>query len=533
MVRRMLTDRWVDGPVGPLLGRAAILVVGTALLAYQFPPDVVIGPALVLTVVAALGAVPLTGSNVRLLQALAEAAVLGLVIGSIGDIGTVYTPLLLVPAFAAGRAAGVGAGAGAGCLGGVAWLLAVVTVSEPAGILPQLEGLAQWSAVAAVTGGIGGWIRRLTLANRSYSDTAYADAFRLLTELQEVARNLSLGLDPATLAAALLDDVATVHPTGRHTLAVRSSEGQMTWLAGAGEAGKPEEEELAAALARAAAVSGERESTPAGDDGHREAFPVRMGQEVVAVLTVRSRTSGGDRLELVQQLVADAGPRLACALLFDEVRQLATVDERHRLAREIHDGIAQELASIGYLLDDVAERVPPEAAGEVRELRRHVQRVTGELRLSIFDLRMGVDATTGLGTALAEHVQRVGSAGDLVVHTVLDEHGDRLPTAVEVELLRIAQEAVTNVRKHARAAHLWVSCSVDGTRARIRVEDDGVGLQPATPASMGLRGMRERAERVDADLEIGPRTGGGTVVEVRLGEWPTHHRQETAAGSTA
>ncbi len=92
---------------------------------------------------------------------------------------------------------------------------------------------------------------------------------------------------------------------------------------------------------------------------------------------------------------------------------------------------------------------------------------------------------------------------------------------------------MTNVRKHARAAHLWLSCSVDGTRARIRVEDDGVGLQPATPASMGLRGMRERAERVGAALEIGPRTGGGTVVEVRLGEWPTHRRQETAAGSTA
>ena len=78
---------------------------------------------------------------------------------------------------------------------------------------------------------------------------------------------------------------------------------------------------------------------------------------------------------------------------------------------------------------------------------------------------------------------------------------------------------MTNVRRHAHASNMWVECTVDAPRAWLRVADDGVGLQPARPQSMGIRGMRERARRIGGELRVGERPGGGTEVEVSIGDW--------------
>ncbi|MGJ7441413.1 sensor histidine kinase [Aquipuribacter sp. MA13-6] len=518
----MKGQQLVDGPLLPLVLRA-VLLVATVLVAFvtldlnRADPTVVLGPALTLLVVIALGALPLPGPNARLLQSFAEISALGFVIGSIGTLGPSFVPLMLIPAFAAGQRGGLALGAGAATVGGASWVLAVLSAPPSGnGAFPLGDPLL-WTFVLVATGLIGGWVRRLTLQTQGAGDGAYADAFRLLSELQELARDLSLGLDPVTLGNALLEEVAQLHPDGRRTLAVSTTEGRLAPLVASGPTAADDATDVDETTLRAW-QSGRRESD-SHDGLQREAFPVRMGTRVVAVLTVRSTGLTRPDVATVERAVSDAGPRLAAALTFDEVRRLATVDERLRLAREIHDGIAQELASVGYLLDDLAERVPGDAAREVEDVRDHVRRVTGELRLSIFDLRSGVDDEIGLGTALSEHVQRIGQQSDLVVHTVLDEHGPRLPVGVEVELLRVAQEAVTNVRKHAQANNLWVECTVDAPRAWLRIADDGVGLQPAGPQSMGMRGMQERARRIGGDLLVLARPGGGTVVEISIGDW--------------
>ena len=162
--------------------------------------------------------------------------------------------------------------------------------------------------------------------------------------------------------------------------------------------------------------------------------------------------------------------RLETALLFSEVRSLATAEERRRLAREIHDGIAQELASLGYVVDDLAARARylPDLEADLKTLRGELTRVISELRLSIFDLRSEVQSTVGLGTALSDYVRQVGASSNLTVHLVLDESPMRLPIDAETELLRIAQEAVTNARKHANAENLWVTCRVDPPSAYLR-----------------------------------------------------------------
>jgi signal transduction histidine kinase len=241
-----------------------------------------------------------------------------------------------------------------------------------------------------------------------------------------------------------------------------------------------------------------------------------MGARVVAVVVLTGTAPIPDAaLERCSAVVAQAGPRLASALLFDDVRRLATVDERMRLAREIHDGIAQDVASVAYLLDDIARDADPATSARLVSLREHLGGLVGDLRLSIFDLRAGVDESVGLARTLGDYVQRVGSQAGLVVHVSMDESPHRLPVAAEVELLRIVQEAVTNVRKHARAKNLWLTVEVDPPRARITVTDDGRGLQAKRLDSMGIQGMHERADRIGAALTVRNRGDeSGTVVEV-------------------
>jgi signal transduction histidine kinase len=143
--------------------------------------------------------------------------------------------------------------------------------------------------------------------------------------------------------------------------------------------------------------------------------------------------------------------------------------------------------------------------------------VITELRLSLFELRSDVDRHGGLGTAIADYARTVGAAGGMRVHLSLDEAGARLPAAVEGELLRIAQEAVTNARKHSRADNLWVTCEVDPPFARVEVSDDGEGMPPRTrDGSYGMSIMSERASRVRATLDIAAREPHGTTVSVVL-----------------
>jgi signal transduction histidine kinase len=103
----------------------------------------------------------------------------------------------------------------------------------------------------------------------------------------------------------------------------------------------------------------------------------------------------------------------------------------------------------------------------------------------------------------------------------LAETPNRLPAETEAELLRIAQEAITNARKHAEAENLWVSLTVDPPSALLRVEDDGRGLGKARTDSYGIQIMKERARRLRTTVDVLAREPRGTTVEIRLGDDPT------------
>lgn len=222
-----------------------------------------------------------------------------------------------------------------------------------------------------------------------------------------------------------------------------------------------------------------------------------------------------DESRAVVQGVADEfALRLDTAVLFDEVRRLATAEERKRIAREMHDGVAQELVALGYIVDEIASvSDEDETVGLADNLREEISRIVAEIRFSILDLRHHV-ADHRLSGALADYVHQVTQDMDLRVNLVLDESGPALPPRTESELLRVAQEAIGNVRKHARADNLWVTLVSDGTTLLLEVEDDGVGNARPKDRHWGLQSMQERAAGIEASLEVTSREGGGTVVRL-------------------
>jgi signal transduction histidine kinase len=506
----------LDSQYWPLVARGFLLALCAILTTVRLgssglAKSQAVAPALLLLLVAALGTLPLPASVPSWLQPMAETLAAALVVGALPGRADYFLPYLLIPLTTAGLNAGLATGFLAAGTTTVVILLARLVASEPDG--GRRLDLAPWYALFFAVALVSAWMRRVIRSSQAPSpDPAYADAHRLLSELHVVARQLSLGLDPQTLAAALVDELQGLVEGFQATVLIRSPGGRFVPLVG--DVPTPAAESavtdawLAADLVRRSRAG----QTVA-------ALPVLMGERVVAVVVLHGDGAlDDDRIATCRSAIALAGPRLASALLFDDVRRLATVDERMRLAREIHDGIAQDMASVGYLLDDISRDASPEVAERLSGLRQHLGGLVGELRLSIFDLRAGVDETVGLARTLGDYVTRVGQQAGLVVHVTTDESPHRLPVATEVELLRIVQEAVTNVRKHARASNLWLSVEVDPPRAVVTVKDDGHGLGRRRPESMGITGMKERARRIGAGLSVHNRTDGvrGTTVEVLI-----------------
>lgn len=392
----------------------------------------------------------------------------------------------------------------------------------------------QWLLLATLGTVAAGALQRVILA-RVPPPQPYAEATRLLTQLRSVARQLpGATLDPGGIAEHLLEEVRTEIPVGRAAVLAASGGGRLVVLAQAGGERVDWETALDADSAIADAWASQQPQTEArsqtrshaGSEVSSLVLPLVSGVRTIGLVAVEADTAAAYPPAVVQRvraLTAPAALRLEAALLFDEVRSLATNEERQRLAREIHDGVAQELVMVGYGIDNALAALPAgtdggEAVQELRTLRSEVTRVVTELRMSLFELRSEVDRHGGLAAAIAEYARTVGAQAGLRVHLSLDESTARLPAATEAELLRIAQEAITNARKHAGAANLWVTCAVDPPIAQVVVSDDGHGIpDPQPDGRYGLAIMAERAERIRGRLEITPRHPSGTTVQVVLG----------------
>jgi signal transduction histidine kinase len=423
------------------------------------------------------------------------------------------------------------------------FVVSALVNETPEDLRVYITYVAQWVVLALSLGLLAAWVRKILQQQELASQSSYASAYRLLSQLRVVSRQLSGGLDPVSLSQSLLQGLRQGVFFSRAAVYVRSEGGRLVPMAYAGvdraDWTPALDDDSGWAEAWSSGDAQRRQGTfTAGDGGYSAVIPLRVGVRTFGLVGMERTEAPFTEEQLTQatELVAEASLRLETALLFSEVRSIATAEERRRLAREIHDGIAQELASLGYAVDDLSYRASDEQQREqLQELRHELTRIISELRLSIFDLRSEVQPTMGLGAALSDYARQVGATSPLTIHLVLDESPNRLRSDTEAELLRIAQEAITNVRKHARARNLWVTCRIAPPAALLRVEDDGEGLGTGRSDSYGLEIMRERALRIGAQLNVGPRAEGGTVVDVVIGSGldrpPTGDADEGRAGA--
>jgi len=510
------------GPLDPAEAIIVVVRLGVlalcallTLLADSTPPR---GALLVLTGIALVMSIPLPFPRVTAWRPLVEAFLVAALIGFSTPFPEPLLPYLIVPPLAAGLLSGVVASTSATAIS----LLVLVVARNHVGDV-RVTLIAEWVGLGLATGLVGAWARSVS-TRESQANSTYVAAHRLLTRLREVARALPTGLDEVALAQQVLTSMRDELGFDRAALYGRAEGGVLMPLAYAGadhvEWLPSQEEGLWGRVWSSGQVMQQTGTFSDPQHGHSAVLALRLGDRRVGLVGVER--DGGPwsarHLTRAQQLADDAALRIDTGQLFSEVRALATVEERRRLAREIHDGIAQEVASLGYAVDDLSARTAdPETKADLASLREELTRIVNELRLSIFDLRTDVQPASGLGAALTSYVRSVGTGSGITVHLVLDESAYRLPIEAETELLRVAQEAITNARKHARARNLWVTCRVDPPRAFLRVADDGTGLGSARPDSFGLEIMRERTARLGASLTVRNRVGGGTVVEVTVG----------------
>jgi signal transduction histidine kinase len=197
----------------------------------------------------------------------------------------------------------------------------------------------------------------------------------------------------------------------------------------------------------------------------------------------------------------------------------AREEERRRLRRDLHDGVGPQLAALMLELETASELVSenPEASGLMVKLSEHAKQIVSDVRRSAHTLRPPALDELGLVEALREGAMQYSSAG-LNVSVESPEELSQLPAAVEVACYRIAQEALTNVVRHARASHcsIRIRLEEEAGALSIEVEDDGRGIRDNDRAGVGMSSMRERTEELGGRCIVKPLAGGGTLVRALL-----------------
>ncbi len=379
-------------------------------------------------------------------------------------------------------------------------------------------------AVIAVAAGILGWraIDRLTetLRTRNRELQAREESARALHQVSMAIGTLAdldaiLDVIVASARRLLAADVAVLAlagPDARPSLAASAGDAALVRAAGDGEG------ELGEARAFLA-------------DGLEAvlAAPLQRGVSTIGTLCVASRQPRAftiDEVETLSSLANQAAIAIENARLHDQLRELAVRGERERIARELHDGLAQVLGYVNTKSQAVEELL---AASRTDEARVHLAELASAARSIYVDVReaiLGLSspvAPAGLHGTIEGYAERFAEASKLAVHvsTAPDaEHLD-LPPAVEAQVFRIVQEALTNVRKHAAAQRVEIALEVADGALVVQVSDDGRGLGASEGAGegwprYGATAMRERAETIGGSVTWSSTSGAGTCVRLEV-----------------
>ena len=234
------------------------------------------------------------------------------------------------------------------------------------------------------------------------------------------------------------------------------------------------------------------------------------------------REFSDEEVRLATALSAQAALAIENARLVAAAQGQAVLEERQRLARDLHDSVTQAIYGV-TLHAEAATRLlslgdVSTAAHYLRKLQGTAQEALEEMRLLIFELRPPILDQEGLVAALQARLGAVEGRANLQT-TFIAEGVSRLPSTIEQALYRIAQEALNNALKHAYAEHITISLRQQNSSVILAITDDGIGFDPAVARDrgrLGLRGMEERVAQIDGHLIIQSTPGAGTQVQIEV-----------------
>ena len=362
------------------------------------------------------------------------------------------------------------------------------------------------------------WLEALRQITAGILEGAEPDS--LLTSIAEHARELA-GADAASILTTTSNPgrLEVVAAVGAHAQRVR---GQSV---PAGESisgdvmksGKPINTDDAAAHSR-----GYQPILRTGDVGPAIFVPLRIrgratGTLMVANLKGRPRFDEAT-IRLVETFADQASIAIEYSRAQIDVRRVGLMEERERIAKELHDGIIQSLFAVGMGLQGTALRAgSPETATRIEDAVEALDRVIRDLRNYIFGLRPGILADRHLDQALRELGQNFQKQSPAEVEVKIDAELAAAVSSRSHQIVQLTREALSNVARHANARHAVVRLVRTGAVAVLTIEDDGVGFNVAGDSTgNGLRNMRERADAMGGSLRVTSKAGKGTKLRVRF-----------------
>lgn len=457
-----------------------VLVAGLGTTGYRVLPWALLIVAMELVTAFLLVDVKVLLRRRRMLHPMVPTLVGAACAGWAVSVGPSALPLVIIPVFRAGERWGR-RGALAATLTWFAATTSMVALGPGTTLFLTQERTVIWGAIALCLGVLAAWSNHV--ASPGPLSNAVADeAALLVSRLEHVAADLQGGLDPATSAEMLLDSIGRPGPMARSAVLVGSGADQPVPLALRGSERVPwPDPTLDPGVVGVTWRTG-RPGRHWDEVSHREihVVPLRSSdgtqigvlvQDVMATI----RSSDDDELESLADQAHQFGPLIGVALAFAKLRERAGFEERERLAREMHDGIAQELVALSFHLERIRRTVRTDAALSADELEgalAQLRRILGDLRSQISDLRVSVRPERGLGATMSSRLQSFGTTTGLVVSLRLSESGFRLPARAETALYQLFLDVLADV-KHSGATGVDIDLTVVAPHASIRMRHDG------------------------------------------------------------
>ncbi len=385
----------------------------------------------------------------------------------------------------------------------------------------ELLLIALASLLALLFGWLGAWSREQEDSLEPVETNHAAEAGLLLRRLHELADTLETGFDAPGSAEMALQDLAARMRSTRSAILVGYGSDPAVPLAirGADRTPWPDPTESGSVLAPAWHDGVPTKTDWADDLVGRSVIAVPMtnnsGERLGVLVADRPLVTPftDDDLAAAAEVAARHSTNIDLSVLFASLRERAGLEERERLAREMHDGIAQEMVALGFNIDALrhaARKQESPMAADLDGLREEVSRVLADLRLHIADLRIAVRPDTGLGALIGARLQNFGSTSGVTTRMHLTENGFRLPAHTEVLIYRLFLRVLADARHSLDATDVEVRLNVAAPKAELWVSHNGT-------SSLTSRDFSENPlAGLGGEITVESRVGTGIIVRMRM-----------------